>query len=447
MTPMITRRALLATGALGATAAALAPRLRCSPVHAGSSGSTKLLFVFLRGGNDGVNTVVPGHDAEYTQALRPTTWLSPAARLDLNTGGAAFHPALARLKELYDDGDVAVLHRVGYENATLSHFASQHFWETAVPDDPSVTEGFAARWAREFAPGDPLAAVGVSPRLQLAFSGPAAVPHVPDLAQYTLGSGPLMSKLLGSAPGASAAGRGLLGRFHDEPGAAEHDAALRESGQVMGASLAALGALPPHPTPAAWYPTDDATLAAEGLPVTAWARTFFRNLRDATRILVQSGCRLAGVELDGFDHHVSQGGASGAHADLLRVVAHGLRSVRWDAQPGTWDDLVVLVATEFGRTSRENGGQGTDHGKAACLFACGGAVQGGVWNCDPTTWPSGATLFSDNQKYVAHLTDYRAVLAEVFERHLGVPAGQLDRVVPGWSGLSGPAFQPLGFLA
>ena len=407
-------------------------------------GAKKVLFVFLRGGNDGVNAVIPGHDADYTQALRPTVWIPPAARLDLGLGGPAFHPALAKLKEVYDLGQVAVLHRIGYAQSTLSHFASQQYWETGVPFDDTLTRGIVARWVDAFGPQQVLPAISVASTLQLLFNGSTSIPHVPSLADYDLGADAATAKLMGSGSGPTATG--LLGRYGDAPGAGDFDDELRATGILMTASLDQLASLPPHTPPAAWYPSDDPALNAEGLPPTEWARDFFANLRDATRILKQTDCRIAGIQLDGFDHHAAQGGTSGAHAELLHAVAHGIRSVRFDTVGGLWDDLAVVCLTEFGRTSAENGSQGTDHGKAAALFAAGGGVNGGVYNCDSVTWPSGATLFSDNGKYVAFRTDYRAVLAELFERHLGVPAGGLNQVLPGWSALAGPEFQYLDYL-
>ncbi len=402
-------------------------------------GTKKVLFLFLRGGNDGVNSVIPGHDADYTAALRPTTWIPPAARLDLGVGGAAFHPSLAKLKEVYDLGEVAVLHRVGYAQSTLSHFASQQYWETGVPFDDAFTEGIVARWVDRFGPAQVLPAISVADTMQLLFHGSTAIPHIPSLADYDLASDAATAKLMGS--GAS----GLMGRFHDA-GAGTFDDELRATGVLMADSLEQLASLPPQALPTSWYPVDDADLTAEGLPAADWARAFFANLRDAVRVLKQTDCRIAGIQLDGFDHHATQGGTTGAHADLLHAVAHGIRSARLDTLGLLWDDLAVVCLTEFGRTSAENGSQGTDHGKAAALFAAGGGVQGGVFNCDPVSWPSGATLFSDNGKYVAYRTDYRAVLAELFERHLGVPGGSLDEVLPAWSGLSGPEFQYLGWL-
>jgi uncharacterized protein (DUF1501 family) len=274
------------------------------------------------------------------------------------------------------------------------------------------------------------------------FQGDRVLPHVPDLAQFRVGSDAITAKLLGSASTG-----GLLRLFHAGTGSSAFDGLIRETGIAMSASLADLSHVDPHASPSEYYPQSDEELAAAGLPQKIWARVFLRNVRDAVAILEQTDCRIAGVELDGFDFHIQQGGVSGPHAELLATLGHALRSVRLDTLSTLWPDLAVVVLTEFGRTSRENGGQGTDHGKGTAMFVAGGGVNGGVYNCDGLTWPAGATLFSDNDKYVAHRTDFRALLAEVFERHMGVLSSELDLVVPGWSSLSGETYDYLGFLS
>ena len=124
-----------------------------------------------------------------------------------------------------------------------------------------------------------------------------------------------------------------------------------------------------------------------------------------------------------------------------------MASVYLDTADSIWDDLLVLSLSEFGRTSKENGSVGTDHGEATVLFAAGGGVNGGIYNCDAGTWATG-DLFStaeDPPRYVSHLTDFRTVLADVVDLHFDQGL-QLSDVIPGWSGLTGPEFDSLGFL-
>ena len=113
-----------------------------------------------------------------------------------------------------------------------------------------------------------------------------------------------------------------------------------------------------------------------------------------------------------------------------------------------WNDLVIVTMTEFGRTSKENGSRGTDHAEASAIFVAGGGVNGGVYNCDSTTWADGDML-SRSRRYVARKTDFRSVFGEIFTGHFGTPANRLDAVMPGYdqAKLAIPSdFAPLGII-
>jgi uncharacterized protein (DUF1501 family) len=407
------------------------------------AGERKLLNVFLRGGNDAVNTLIPQHDPEYA-SLRPTLRIAPGASLDLGIGGAHLHPALAPLADVYAAGELALVHRVGYAGQQGSHFAEQEIWETADPAASPATEGFVARWAAHRLAGIELGAISVSPYLQRMFVGATPLANVPTLAGP--GEDPLVAKLLGVAPKGQKSGSGLLSSFHATQTKGAYDQAVRQTGIALASTLALLEELPAWHPPAASFPTTLAELKALGLPAKTWAAQFFCTLRDAVHLLRSSDCRIAGIELEDFDTHSFQGGVEGAHAERLAVLAHGLRAVRHETLGGIWNDLVVVVESEFGRASRENASGGTDHGRAGLMLVQGGRVLGGVWNCDPVTWPVGQTLCSGEGKYLSHVTDFRAVLAEVFARHFGADPADLDVLIPGWSGLTGPEFTPLGLL-
>ena len=113
-----------------------------------------------------------------------------------------------------------------------------------------------------------------------------------------------------------------------------------------------------------------------------------------------------------------------------------------------WDDLIVVTMTEFGRTSKENGSAGTDHAESSVMFVGGGGVQGGVYNCDESTWADG-DMFSKRDRYVARRTDFRSVFAEIFEGHFGDDPRQMDEIIPGYSfaKLDAPSdFRRLNFM-
>src|SRR5687767_8070979 len=130
---------------VGANFAAQSLALRSGRAAAGGSGP-KLLTIFLRGGNDGLNTVIPLHDPQYFAAgVRPTLRIAANQALPLGNGGAAFHPAMARALEVFQAGELAAVARVGYAGSSLSHFSSQRFLETALPGDETLDEGWVAR--------------------------------------------------------------------------------------------------------------------------------------------------------------------------------------------------------------------------------------------------------------------------------------------------------------
>jgi uncharacterized protein (DUF1501 family) len=148
-------------------------------------------------------------------------------------------------------------------------------------------------------------------------------------------------------------------------------------------------------------------------------------------LLKRTPARVLGVNIGGWDTHTNQGKTNGRQGNLLAQVAQGLRALYRDLHE-QWDKLLIVTMTEFGRTSKENGSKGTDHGHACVMFAAGGRVKGGVYNCDSSTWSQG-DLFSAKDRYVKRRTDYRAVFGEIFMRHFGDSKETLELVIPGYS--------------
>jgi hypothetical protein len=182
-------------------------------------------------------------------------------------------------------------------------------------------------------------------------------------------------------------------------------------------------------------------------------QNFFYSLRAAALVLNHTSAIIAGTELGGFDTHDTQVQAAnstlGNHADLQRVIGWSLYALRkyfmLHANQASWDNMVVVTLSEFGRTSRQNDGLGTDHAEAGAMFVAGGGVKGynqgnpsGVFNCSPgeaipwVTGPSGS-MFGVNSSYLKRTTDYRSVLGEVIRKHLGATQAQLNRIIPGYA--------------
>ena len=171
-------------------------------------------------------------------------------------------------------------------------------------------------------------------------------------------------------------------------------------------------------------------------------------MKNGAQLLKETDSRIVGVELGSFDTHSNQQVANGAHADNVRGLSRALHSLQLDltdVNNNIWNDTLILVVSEFGRTSRENGSQGTDHGEASCLFVAGGGINGGTYNCDALTWSDGDMFSCCNNRYVAQRSSFLTIYAEIIDRHFSQP-GLLDTVIPAWSTYVGPQYDYVGFM-
>ncbi len=422
-------------------------RLWAGPIN----NDTKLIFIFQRGGNDAVNTVIPYGDPEYNRINRPTLYIPDNPATDLGNGFAGLHPRMAPMMEIFNHqtlngqagpGNLAVIHRVGYPNQSQSHFNSQQYWENGKPGDKTLEEGMIYRQVANALQPDinRLAGVGLSSSQMVALKGPHPLPTINNPATFTLtGHDAQVQKFIGQLPSTPGGddGTGLLGSYggpQDEP---DHD--YRDL--VYGTGLALADAMAivkdavaqgPH-TPAnnALYPSG----------------SFGTRLQHAALLLKRTPARVLGLNIGGWDTHTNQGPAYGKHGNLLERLAQGFQALYRDLHD-QWDKLVIVTMTEFGRTSKENGSGGTDHAHACCMFVAGGPVQGGVYNCDASTWAPG-DLFSAKNRYIRRNTDYRAIFADIFTQHFGDDPALLDSIIPGYTQamLDNPAeFQSLGIL-
>ncbi len=412
----------------------------------------KMVFIFQRGGNDAVNTVIPYGDPEYSTANRPTLFVPREDAIDLGNGFAGLHPRMAPMAEIYNHsnlngiigpGNLAVIHRVGYAGQSQSHFDSQQYWETGKPGDKAFEEGMIYR---QVATGlnpmeNRLAAAALSSSLITALKGPLPIPTIRDPESFTFsGDAAKVSKFIGQLPTTAGGsdGTGMLGAYggpRDFPGKTHRDL-------VYGTGLALADAInivqdavaqgPHEPSGQAVYPDS----------------SFGNRLKDVAMLLKRTPVRILGVNIGGWDTHTSQGQINGHQGNLLAEVAQGFQALYRDLQD-QWDKLIIVTMSEFGRTSRENGSQGTDHGHACAMFVAGGRVRGGVYNCDETTWSPG-DLFSARERYLDRRTDYRAVFAEIFKNHFGTNETTIETVIPGYTQavLNNPSdFVPLNFLS
>lgn len=450
-----TRREFLQVGgltALGAGFGFLSPGIFKSKLLAnGVNDDTKMIFIFQRGGNDGVNTVIPYGDAEYNTTNRPSLYIPPARALDLGNGFARLHPSMAPMMEIYNHsdltgtegpGNLAIIHRVGYAGQSKSHFDSQRYWETGMPGDPTFDEGMIYRQVALTMNliENNLVAAGMSNSQMVALRGPLPIPTIQDPETFTFSGDPVeVNKFIGQLPSTPRGqdGSGLLGTYGGTPDFPEK--LYRDL--VYGTGLALTNAMSIVQDAVAQGPYEP----LEG--VVYPGGNFGYRLAQIAMLLKRTPVRVLGVNIGGWDTHTNQGQINGLHANLLNQVAQGYQALFRDLQ-AQWDKLIIVTMTEFGRTSKENGSAGTDHAHAGVMFVAGGRVKGGVYNCDDSTWSQG-DLFSDDKRYVRRKTDFRAVFGEIFTRHFGDSQQVLVQVIPSYAqaALDNPGdFKFLNFL-
>jgi len=346
---MLTRRTFLrsagALAALGTVPGFLGRALAASPA---SSGRT-LVLVFLRGGADGLSIVPPVGDPGY-RAARPTLALAPPGR----EGGAlrlddvfALHPSLAALLPLWREGTLGIVHAAGLPGATRSHFDAQDFCENGTPGRKSTPDGWLNRAVQRTAgPDGAFRVVALQPTLPRMLVGDAPAVAMSSLGQF---------RLPGGTAGASA---------FDALYAQAVDTALRTTGietfeALREAGSARLAQLPP------------ANGAEYGSAPLA------RRLQDVARLIRSGvGLQVAVTDMGGWDTHVGEGAEKGQLASRLAELGGALAAFARDLGE-RWGSTRVVVMTEFGRTARENGSRGTDHGTASTMLVLGGGVRGG----------------------------------------------------------------------
>lgn len=403
-----TRRGLFALGALSALGWAAGPRPALSsiairPTSHGPAGDV-LVSIFLRGGADGLSLIVPHGDDDYYR-LRPTLALArPGVRgtkrvdqvLDLD-GFFGLHPAMAALLSLQEAGQIAVVHACGSGDQTRSHFEAMATMERGVAQETGPASGWLARHL-ETAPWNnpsPLRAVALSAILPQSLRGVSQTTTLTTVADLRL-----QSPFVGGSE-----------RFEQLLGAMYGRGDLAEAGQEALSVLKTLDSLPKDNAHIGHYPDDDLSAG----------------LRQVS-LLIKSGVGLEAACLDqsGYDTHVAQGTSQGILAGRLESLASALAAFAADLGPKRWNRTTVVVMSEFGRRAAENGGLGTDHGRAGAMLVLGGHVIGGRVH---GVWPGLAAGQLEGPGDLKVTTDYRSVLAEIITRRLKNP--NADSIFPG----------------
>ena len=390
------RRHFVRAGVGGALALAGA-RLWAAP----AAGSTKLLVVMLRGAYDGASLLVP-YSSEFYYRARPGIAVprpdsgAPGAAIRLDADWALNAAVKESLHPLYARKEIAFVPFCGSSDTSRSHFQAQDLMEMGQPEGGSLdySSGFLNRLVQALGDDPRSGGVAFTSNLALAFKGAAPVPNVSlrGAARNPLpqGEGERIAAMYEGTPLAAVAAAGIETR--------------REVSQQLATEMAesARGAE-----------------AAQGFE--ARARVIGKLMRG------KKAYSIGFVDVGGWDTHVNQGAVQGALATNLEGLTRGLAAFAQEMGP-LWPSTVVVVMSEFGRTARENGNRGTDHGHGNTLWLQGGGVAGG--RIAGEQGPVDEAHLFQNRDFPV-LNDYRAVLADVFSRMYGLDPARIGRVLPG----------------
>jgi uncharacterized protein (DUF1501 family) len=412
----ITRRIFLRNGALSIIGTAAVPSFLARAAWGAVEPATRnkrLVVIFQRGAADGLNIVVPHAEPQY-YAMRPSINIPRKSVIDLD-GFFGLHPSLAPFQPLWNQRHLAIVHAAGSPDPNRSHFDAQDFMESGTPGVKSTEDGWLNRSLRNL-PGpsqkSTFEAISMGPSIPRILSGAEPAIAMNNINDFSVG---------GRNPKASPVTNAFEAMYNHST-----DAVLHSTGEETFDAVKMLKSADPSkykPAPGADYPKG----------------RFGDSMRQLAQLIKANlGVQVAFADIGGWDHHVNEGATEGQIANVLRDFSQSIAAF-WTDLGDLGEDTVVVTMSEFGRTARENGNRGTDHGHANVMFVLGGPVKGGkVYG----RWPG----LNQSQLYegrdLALTTDFREVLGEAVARHMG--NRNLNDVFPGYDNQSGKFLRLLG---
>jgi uncharacterized protein (DUF1501 family) len=365
-----------------------------------------LIAIFQRGAVDGLNMVVPFGESNYYN-LRPSIAIPKPeagnAESAINLDGFfGLHPAMTSFKPLWDSKRLAIVHASGSPDNSRSHFDATDYMESGTPGVKSTSDGWLNRYLQSR--NDPHAssfrAVAITRQMPRSLMGRAPSISTANLSEFSIRAGKASANVQS----------GFEALY-----AQQNKDVVAATGRE---SLEAVSYLK-KVNPAQYKPENGAVYPAT---------PFGNSLRQIAQLIKSNvGLEVAFTDIGGWDTHANEGGSRGQLANLLTQFSSAIAALYQDLGQ-RMDDVVILTMSEFGRTGRENGNRGTDHGHANAMFVLGNSVLGGkVYG----RWPGlkNDQLFEGRD--LALTTDFRDVFAEIASRHLG--ATDLKKVFPGYS--------------
>lgn len=401
----ITRRVFVRNSALAVVGTSIVPSFltRAAFGAAQPMGRNKrLVVIFQRGAADGLNIVVPHGEPQY-YAMRPSINIPRNAAIDLD-GFFGLHPSLSPFVPLWQERHLAIVHAAGSPDPTRSHFDAQDFMETGTPGVKVTEDGWLNRSLHGMAvsgQASPFRAISLGPSMPRILSGPEPAVALNNINDFSVGGRNPKPWLAASA----------FEAMYDH----SSDAVLHGTGEETFDAIRILRSADPGkytPAPGANYPKG----------------RFGDSLRQLAQLIKANlGVQVAFADVGGWDHHVNEGAAEGQLANVLRDFSQSLAAF-WIDLGDLAEDTVVVTMSEFGRTARENGNRGTDHGHANVMFVLGGPVKGGrVYG----RWPGLDSSQLYDGRDLALTTDFRQVIGEAVVRHMGNQ--DLAGVFPGFN--------------
>jgi uncharacterized protein (DUF1501 family) len=400
----VTRRGFMKGGALALIGTSAIPaflsRSVLAEVTTAQANKKRLVVLFQRGAADGLNVVVPYQEKNY-YSMRPSIAIKQNEVIDLD-GFFGLHPQMAAFKPLYDQGHLAIVHAAGSPDPSRSHFDAQDYMESGTPGVKSTQDGWLNRaLLAEPVEGKQSAfrAVALGTQVPRTLEGKLPAIAMSNLQDFSVG---------GKGPQTSPISNAFQAMYDESS-----DSMLHGTGQETFEAVKMLKAADPaHYQPAAGvnYP---------GGP-------FGNNLKQIAQLMkADLGVEAAFSDIGGWDTHQNQGAAQGQLANRLKEFSESIAAF-WRDMGTDAENITLVTMSEFGRTARQNGTGGTDHGHANVMFVLGGAVKGGkVYG----KWPGLSNEQLNEGRDLAVTTDFRNVLGEAAYKTLG--SRNLEAVFPG----------------
>ena len=360
-----------------------------------------LVTIFQRGAVDGLNMVVPHGDGEYynlrrTIAINKPSAADGAVNLD---GFFGLHPSLKPLEKFWQSKQLAVVHSAGSPNNTRSHFDAQDYMESATPGVKATRDGWLNRvlQGKSGKEESPFRAVSMTGQLPRSLYGRAPSVAMTNLADFAIKAGVYTKSVQG----------GFEGIWQES---------VKDSLSETGAETFQAVNFLKEANPAQYKPENGAVY-----PNSPLGRSL---MQIAQLIKAGVGLEVAFAEANGWDTHNNQGGARGQLSNLLRDFGNSIAAFATDLGK-KMDDVVLLTMSEFGRTARENGTRGTDHGHGNAMLVLGNSVKGGKVYGD---WAGLKNDQLNEGRDLAVTTDFRDVFGEIAYKHSGNK--ELNKIFP-----------------